>query len=91
MFKAVETVTTSSPVRASSVKASFNFCKRSDAFCLAAHEGKIRDFLEFSKVWRVNYRIEALSAQRRAERWGFLNQQYFKGQHLKILKRQGCG
>jgi hypothetical protein len=89
IFKAYEMVTTSSTIRASWVKAGFEYCKRDGAFYLLVNDGKIRDSPEFSEIWRINFPLEALSSRRRSQEWGFMNQQYFKGRYLEILSQEG--
>jgi hypothetical protein len=82
-------VTTSTTVRASCKKAGFEYCKLDDTFQLLVKDGKIRDSPEFAEIWRMNFPLEALSARRRVQKWGFMNRQFFKGRYLKILRHQG--
>jgi hypothetical protein len=89
IFKAYETVTTSTTVRNSWAKAGFEHCQRDGVSYLVINDGKIRDSPEFSEVWRKNFPIERLSARRRATKWGFMNRQYFKGKYLEILEGLG--
>jgi hypothetical protein len=89
IFKAYEMVTTSTTIRASWVKAGFEYCRRDDAFYLLVNDGKIRDSPDFSEIWRMNFPVEALSTRRRNQKWGLMNQPYFKARYLKILNRQG--
>jgi hypothetical protein len=50
IFKVYEMVTTSTTVRASSVKAGFEDFKRDDVFYLLVNDRKIRDSQEFSEI-----------------------------------------
>jgi hypothetical protein len=56
---------------------------------LVVHEGKIRDSPDFSELWRIDFPMERLSERRRGQKWGFMNRQYFQGQHLEIFEYHG--
>jgi hypothetical protein len=79
IFKAYELVTTRATVRASWAKAGFEYCKRDDRYYLLVNDEKIREMSEFSEVWCINFPIEGLSARRRAQKWGFVNVPFSKG------------
>jgi hypothetical protein len=70
------------------MKAGFEYCKRGEAFYLLFNNGKIGELSECSEIWHTNFPIEELSAQRRAQKLGFMNRQYFTVRYLKILKQQ---
>jgi hypothetical protein len=70
------------------VKAGFEYCKRDGASYLFINDGTIRDSMEFSEIWNINFPIEKRSPRRRAQKWGFMNRYYFKGRNPKILKGQ---
>jgi hypothetical protein len=89
IFKAYESVTTSTTVRASWKKPGLEYCKLDDTFQLLVNDGKIRDSPEFTEIWRMYFPLEGLSAHRRVQKRGFMNRQFFKGRCLKILRQQG--
>jgi hypothetical protein len=71
------------------VQAGFVYQKRDNAWHLVVNDGKTRDSPDFSELWHHNCPIEALSSRRRAQKWGFMNRQYFQGKYLKKVTRHG--
>jgi hypothetical protein len=68
IFKAYETVTTSTKVRNCWEKAGFEYAKMGEAFHLLVNDGKIRESTDFLEVWQINYPLEDLSSQKREEK-----------------------
>jgi hypothetical protein len=40
---------------------------------------------DFCEIWERNYPIESLSAQRRNQKWGWVNQQFFRVKYVRQL------
>jgi hypothetical protein len=86
IFGACEGATTSMMIPASWEKAGFSYHQRDGTFYLVADEGRIREAQEFCEIWERNYPIESLSAQRRNQKWGWVNQQFFHVKYVSQLK-----
>jgi hypothetical protein len=86
IFRAYEEVATSMIIRASWEKASFSCHQRDGTFDLAVDEGRIRGTPDFREIWERNYPIESLPAQRSGQKWGWVNQQFFRVKYVKQLK-----
>jgi hypothetical protein len=86
IFRAYEGATTSMMIRASWEKAGFSYHQRDGTFYLAVDEGRIRGELDFCEIWQRNYPIESLSAQRRNQKRGLVNQQFFRVKYVRQLK-----
>jgi hypothetical protein len=74
VFPASEQATTSMTIRASWEKAGFRFRLAPGTYYLWIDEAKIRGTPEFSEVWAIDYPETALSARRRQQKWGWLNE-----------------
>jgi hypothetical protein len=77
-FPWIRGVTTNMMIRASWEKASFSYHQRDGTFYLAVDKGRIRGAPDFCEIWERNYPIESLSAKRRNQKWGWVNQQFFR-------------
>jgi hypothetical protein len=73
-------------IRASWEKAGFSYQERDGTVYFAVDEGRIWGALEFCEIWERNYPIESLSAQRRNQKWGWVNQQFFRVKYVRQLK-----
>jgi hypothetical protein len=89
IFKAYETVTTSMTARACWEKASFTYQQRDGTFYLVVQEGRIWTAPDFQEPWEREYPIGSLSARRRSQKWGWLNQGFSRVKYMKQLKIQG--
>jgi hypothetical protein len=83
IFHAYEGVTTSMMIRVSWEKAGFSYYQRDGTFYLAADEGRIRGPPGFCEIWERNYSVESLSAERRNQKWGWVNQQPFRVKYVR--------
>jgi hypothetical protein len=81
IFRAYETVTTSTMVRSCWEKAGFECAKMGEAFHLLVNDGKIRESTDFLAVWRINYPLEDLSSRSREQKWGYLNIDFFTAKY----------
>jgi hypothetical protein len=70
-------------VRACWKKAGFTYQRRDGTFYLAMHQGKIRTAPDFQKIWKRDYLIGNLSARRKSQKWGWLNQGFFRTKYNK--------
>jgi hypothetical protein len=86
IFRAYKAVTTSMMIRASWEKAGFSYHQRDGTFDLAVDEGRIRGAPNFCEIWERSYPTKSLSAQKRSQKWGWVNQQFFRVQHVRQLK-----
>jgi hypothetical protein len=86
IFHAYEGVTTSMMIRASWEKPGLSYHQRDGTFYLAVDEGRIREAQDFCEIWESNYPIESLSAQRRNQKWGWVNRQFFRLEYVRQLK-----
>jgi hypothetical protein len=91
IFRACEGVTMSMMIRASCEKAGFDYHQRDRTFYLSVDEGIIRGRRTFCEIWERNYPIESLSAQRRNQKCGWVNQQFFPVKCVRQLKRDQTG
>jgi hypothetical protein len=89
IFKGYELATTNTTVRASWRKGGFDYCKLDYTFQVLVNDGKIRDSLESTGIWRMTFPLERLSGRRRGQKWRFMNMQFSKGRYPKILRQQG--
>jgi hypothetical protein len=88
VFRAYEQATTSSTVRGSWEKACFVFTQRSGTYYLWVDEAKIRKISEFSEVWEIDYREGRLSAVRRRQRRGWLNEARFRLEFIDLARAE---
>jgi hypothetical protein len=86
IFKAYETVTTSTMGRSCWEKAGFEYAKMGEVFHLVVNDGKIRESSDFLEVWRINYPLEDLSCRRREQKWGCLNIDFFPAKYRGLLE-----
>jgi hypothetical protein len=86
IFPAYEGVTTSMMIRASWKKAGFSYHRREGIFYITLDERKIRGAPDFGEIWERNYPIESLSAQTRNQKWGWVNQQFFRVKYVRQSK-----
>jgi hypothetical protein len=70
-------------------KASFSYQRRDGTFYLVVHEGKIRTAPDFQKIWARDYPIGSLWATGKNQKWGWLNQGFFRTKYKKQLKIHG--
>jgi hypothetical protein len=78
IFRAYEQVTTSVIVRSSWEKAGFGFERRDGTMYLCFNEAKLRESPEFCELWGIDYPEGKLSTRRRQQRWGWLNEPFFR-------------
>jgi hypothetical protein len=67
-------------------KAGSNYHGRDGTMYLAVDKGKIRTGPDFCEIWERDYPMGSLSARRRSQRWGWLNQRFFQVKYLRKLK-----
>jgi hypothetical protein len=72
IFKAHETVTTSTMVRGPWSKAGFEHIISDGVSYLVVNEGKISDSPDFSQLWRIDFPMMRLSERRRGQKSGFM-------------------
>jgi hypothetical protein len=82
-------VTTSTTVWACWEKANFTYQRRDGTFCLVMHEGKIWIAPDFQEIWERDYPIGSLPSRRKSQKWGWLNQGFFRTKYNKQLKVYG--
>jgi hypothetical protein len=51
-------------------------------------EPKIHGIHEFAEVWDIDYSKTALSARRRQQRWGWLNEEIFQLEYVSMDDRK---
>jgi hypothetical protein len=49
-------------------------------------EEEIRTAPDFREIWERNFPIDRLSARRRNQKWGRLNQEFFQVKYLKQIQ-----
>jgi hypothetical protein len=76
-------------VRACREKANFIYQRRDGTFYLVVHEGKIGTAPDFQEIWEKDYLIGNLSARRKNQKMGWLNQRFFRTKYKKQLKGHG--
>jgi hypothetical protein len=86
IFKAYETVSTSTMVRGYWEKAGLEDAKTGEAFHLLVNDGKIRESTDFLEVWRINHPLGDLSSRRREQKWGCLNIDFFTAKYRGLLE-----
>lgn len=89
ILRAYEGVTTSMTIRGSWEKAGFIYQKRDQTFYLVIDEGRIRTAPDFQEIWNRDYPIGSLSARRRNQKWGWLNQEFFRVEFLEQINVSG--
>jgi hypothetical protein len=85
VFRAYEMATTSTTIRSSWERAGFGFQKRDGTLYLYVHEQRIRNGDEFAEVWRIDHDEANLSARRRQQQWGWINERYFRKEYRQGL------
>jgi hypothetical protein len=86
IFKADETVTTSTIVRSYWEKTGFEYAKMGKAFHLLINDGKIREATGFLEEWPINYPLENPSSRRSEQKWGHLNIDFFMAKYRGFLE-----
>jgi hypothetical protein len=49
-------------------------------------EERFRTASDFREIWERDFPMDSLSARRRNEKWGWLNQEFFRVNYLKQIK-----
>jgi hypothetical protein len=86
IFKAYETVTTSTMARSCWEKARFEYAKMGQAFHLLVNDRNFRESTDFLEVWRINYPVYDLLSRRREQKWGYLNIDFFTAKYHGLLE-----
>jgi hypothetical protein len=86
IFPTCEAVTTSMMILASWERTSFSYHQRNGTFYLAVDERRIPRVPDFCEIWERSYPVGSLSAQRRNQKWGWVNQQSFRVKYVRQLK-----
>jgi hypothetical protein len=79
----------STRIRGFGEKAGFIYQKRDQTFYLVIDEGRIRTAPDFQEIWNRDYPIGSLSAKRRNQKWGWLNQEFFRVEFLEQINVSG--
>lgn len=77
IFRAYEMSTCSTTVRSSFERAGFDYYKKGDLNYLKLNKQKIENSSGFRELWEIDFQEENLSARRRNQRRGWINEQYF--------------
>lgn len=81
ILRAYEIATTSFTIRGSWEKTGFGYVKRDQTFYLYVNEQKIRSSPDFAELWQLDYPELQLTERRRQQKWGWLNQQFFREEY----------
>jgi hypothetical protein len=88
LFRADELASINSTVGGSWEKIGFDFTRRDGTHYLCVDEPKIRGIREFAEVCDIDYSETALSARRRQQRWGWLNEEMFRLEYVSMDERE---
>jgi hypothetical protein len=60
--------------------------QRDGTVYLAVDGGRIQGVPDFCEIWERNDPVKSLSAQRRNQKWGWVNQPFFGVKYVRQLK-----
>jgi hypothetical protein len=85
LFRAYEQATTSTTVRGSWMRTGFQYEETADTRYLTVNEAAIRSSPGFQEICQFDSVLDRLSARRRSQKWGWINQHLFHKKEIQCF------